>query len=280
MSNRFRQFGTLIAFLIVAAILSWPCLADARLDALLQKAQAGDHQAEFVLGLAYEIGNGTDQDYSQAANWYGKAADAGYAPAVAGLGYLYQTGKGVPEDHAKAAQLYRRAAEAGDVRGQFFLALAYTNGIGVTQDAKEAAVWYHAAAKAGQQQSQLILGMMLQDGIGVRRNEFAARRWLDQAANGADETSEKAKRLREAIDSKVLASGPSGLKDIDALKMIGFGLAGLALAGAVLCDADEKCQEAAVRAYDSQEAIRALEEHQTQMARDLWINTLAFPDED
>ncbi len=273
----YRIYASLLLVVVVLVLTSSSSTADSKFDSLLARAQGGDPKAEFVLGLAYEIGKGTPQDYAEAANWYKTGAEAGYAPAVTSLGYLYQTGNGVPEDRAKGAELYKQAAAAGDLRAQFFLALAYTNGLGVPKDAKEAATWYFAAAKAGHQESQLILAMMLQEGIGVRRNEFAARRWFDQAASGPDaKTSEKAKQLRAAIDSKVLASGPFGLKDIDALKAIGYGLAGLAIASAVLCDADEKCQEAAVQAFELQEAMRAMEEQQTEMARQVLINTLTF----
>jgi hypothetical protein len=273
MGNPFRRIGLLVAIFIAAGSAAWPCAADARLDDLLRRAQTGDHQAEFALGLAYELGEGVPQDYGQAANWYSKAAKAGYAPAIASLGYLHQVGKGVAQDSAAGAALHKQAAEAGDLRGQFFLAVAYTNGLGVPQDAREAARWYHAAAKAGDQQSQLILAMMLHKGIGVRQNEFAARRWFDFAAKGPNkEIAEKSSRLRASIDSKVLASGPFGLKDIDSLKAIGFGLLGLAVASAVACG--DRCGPGGPT--ESEEYLDALQRHHTEMARDLWINTLTF----
>jgi hypothetical protein len=166
-----------------------------------------------------------------------------------------------------------QAAKAGDLRGQFFLAVAYTNGLGVPQDAREAATWYHAAAKAGDQQSQLILAMMLHEGIGVRQNEFAARRWFDLAAKGPNtEIAKKSRQLRASIDSKVLASGPFGLKDIDSLKAIGFGILGLAVASAVACG--DRCSHAGPT--ETEKYLDALQQHHTDMARDLWINTLTF----
>jgi TPR repeat protein len=174
-THRVHACRLLMVVGLTLAVPSSLSFAGPNLDDLLAQAQSGDDKAEFVLGLAYEIGKVTAQNYVEAANWYKKAADASYAPAITSLGYLYQAGKGVPEDRAKAADLYEQAAEAGDVRGQVFLALTYTNGLGVPRDARQAATWYFSAAKAGDQQSQLILAMMLQAGKGVKRNEFAAR---------------------------------------------------------------------------------------------------------
>ena len=42
------------------------------------------------------------------------AAEAGNVGAQFNLGYMYNVGQGVPQDYTEAAKWYRRAAEAGD----------------------------------------------------------------------------------------------------------------------------------------------------------------------
>jgi TPR repeat protein len=58
--------------------------------------------AQFNLGQRYEYGIGIPQDYAQAAAYYRKAADRGYAAAQQYLGFLYESGKGVPQDYVLA----------------------------------------------------------------------------------------------------------------------------------------------------------------------------------
>lgn len=76
-----------------------------------QCVQAGDAEAEFTLGLAYDRGiEGIQQDYERAAKWYRLAALQGHPQAQANLGLLYAAGEGVPQDYAEAFRWSRMAA--------------------------------------------------------------------------------------------------------------------------------------------------------------------------
>ena len=46
--------------------------------ALLAKANAGDANAQFKIGVLYDLGQGVQHDNQQAAVWYRKAAEQGY----------------------------------------------------------------------------------------------------------------------------------------------------------------------------------------------------------
>jgi hypothetical protein len=74
------------------------------------QAERGDPQAQVYVGEIYEKGLGTTPDYQQAAFWYQKAADQGFAHALADLAYLYEQGLGVEKDPVKALNLYRKSA--------------------------------------------------------------------------------------------------------------------------------------------------------------------------
>jgi TPR repeat protein len=67
-----------------------------------KSAEQGLAEAQFSLGVSYDLGQGVPQDYSQAASWYRKAAEQGYASAQWSCGKLYDTGLGVPQDYAEA----------------------------------------------------------------------------------------------------------------------------------------------------------------------------------
>jgi TPR repeat protein len=60
-------------------------------------------------------GNGTPQDYVEAANWFRIAAEQDYAVAQNNLALMYENGQGVSQDYAEAIKWYRKAAENGDV---------------------------------------------------------------------------------------------------------------------------------------------------------------------
>ena len=64
----------------------------------------GHANAQYSLGLMYEDGEGVPQDYSNAMEWYLKAANQGHAKAQHKLGGMYGNGRGVPEDYSKAME--------------------------------------------------------------------------------------------------------------------------------------------------------------------------------
>ena len=74
------------------------------------------------------------------------SAEAGDAEAQCILGGLNVTGVGVPPDAAAAVAWYRRAAEQGDATAQSNLGRMYDQGLGVPPDAVEALMWLTIAA--------------------------------------------------------------------------------------------------------------------------------------
>jgi len=79
------------------------------LQVWLPQAKDGDPLAEVYVGEIYEKGLGTAPDYAQAASWYQKAADQGFARGLSDLAYLYEQGLGVPKDSLKSLNLYRKS---------------------------------------------------------------------------------------------------------------------------------------------------------------------------
>jgi len=59
-------------------------------------------EAQFILGIAYNKGQGVEQDDAEAVKWYRKAAEQGYYPAMNLLGASYIAGKGVPQDFVQS----------------------------------------------------------------------------------------------------------------------------------------------------------------------------------
>jgi TPR repeat protein len=74
-------------------------------------AENGDPHAQFMMGLANDIGRGVPQDHVKAAAWYRKAAIQGDVDARANLGALYARGEGVPQSYVEAADWWRLAGD-------------------------------------------------------------------------------------------------------------------------------------------------------------------------
>ena len=97
-------------------------------------AEQGEPQAQFNLGVFYEIGQVVPQNYEEAVKWYRAAAEQECAPAQCNLGLCYETGRGVPKDVREAVRWFCRAARAGDKTAQHNLGVYYA-----TVEAAEAA---------------------------------------------------------------------------------------------------------------------------------------------
>jgi TPR repeat protein len=88
------------------------------LKKLREAAQNGDRDAQFNLGVAYFDGKEIDQDYIEAAKWYGAAADQGDVQAQFNLGLMFYRGVGLPKNLAYAYELFSLAAAQNDARAK------------------------------------------------------------------------------------------------------------------------------------------------------------------
>jgi len=69
-----------------------------------------DKIAQYYLGVMYLKGQGVEQDYEKAGEWFRKASEQGLAVAMYKLAKLYTKGEGVPKDLEFAYVWYSVAA--------------------------------------------------------------------------------------------------------------------------------------------------------------------------
>ncbi len=123
------------------------------------KADDGDADAQFALGLRCGSRPGEARDFAQAAHWYRKAADQNHPLAQFNLGIMYAKGQGLPQDDAEAVVWIRRAAAQGDAGAYFHLGMrSYRASVsGLPKDVNESRVeaykWFHLAAAEGYKDS-------------------------------------------------------------------------------------------------------------------------------
>ena len=147
-----RLLGGMLVLLLVSGV-AWAQTA-ADIAALRVKANAGDADAQYNLGLMYLKGQGVPQDYAQAVTWWRQAAEQGDAAAQSDLGVMYATGQGVPQDDAQAVAWTRKAADQGHALAQLNLGVMYANGKGAPKVAVLAYMWFNLSAARGTGETQ------------------------------------------------------------------------------------------------------------------------------
>jgi TPR repeat protein len=202
------------------ARVGWHIIADALRVCTLLVALSASHTAVAQADparLAYDR-----EDYSAAAALYAPRAEKGDAEAQYRMGMMARFGWGVDKDAEAAARWLRKAAEKGHPLAQAELGTMYRLGRGVATDAQEAARWLRSAALAGVGIAQLSIGRMYRDGVGVQRDLVEAYAWFTAAGensvmDGLAYRSEIARQMTpdQVAEGKRLAA-QLGKKEIEA----------------------------------------------------------------
>ena len=103
--------------------------------------ETNDPNAQFLMGMLYDAGNGVPQDQAIAASWYRKATKQHHLIAQPFVGVLYYSGTGVKRDYKKAAHWLQSPADNGNDQAQFYLGSMYAEGNGVNKDDPKAIAW-------------------------------------------------------------------------------------------------------------------------------------------
>jgi uncharacterized protein len=140
-------------------------------------AAAKSRRALYQLGRAYAA----NQQATEAASAYRKAADKGSTSAMVELGVMLATGAGIGKDEAQARTLFERAAAAGNPRGAVNLS-ALSGGGGVPSEPAAARALLAKAAETNSAEAQYQLGIMNADGVGGPQDDVAARALFEKAA--------------------------------------------------------------------------------------------------
>lgn len=83
--------------------------------ALRPAANAGNADAEELIGILYAMGLGVERDDRRALEWYLRSAMKGHAGAQSGVGWYYEVGRGLPApDLVRAYLWYTLSAIGGD----------------------------------------------------------------------------------------------------------------------------------------------------------------------
>lgn len=166
------------------------------LDAFLlfkQLAEQGIPEAQYRLGIMYDIGKGVAKSSEQATYWYTKAAEQfkqlaeqGNAEAQFYLSRLYSSSNAVTQNTKQAIYWLTKAAERGHVYAQFELGVMYKYGRKeITKNTQQAFHWFKKAAEQGNTPSQRNLVIMYTSGEGTAKNYPQAVYWYTKITDGS-----------------------------------------------------------------------------------------------
>lgn len=82
------------------------------------------------------------------------------------------------EKYTEAFDWYMKAAQQGYAKAQYYVGMKYASGEGVEQNDKEALRWYEKSARRGYADAQAALHMMYMIGIGTGKWPERADYWL------------------------------------------------------------------------------------------------------
>ena len=145
---------------------------------LLTKAQTGDSDAQYQLGLLYERGStDTPKNYSKAIEWFRRSAERGNPKGENALGIAYAHGYGVVEDEVVGFNWFYKAALKGYPAAQHNLAGDYRSGRGTPKNESAAFDWSLKSALNGEASSQLMLCAIYQKSTSGELDPTMAYAW-------------------------------------------------------------------------------------------------------
>jgi TPR repeat protein len=164
-------------------------------------ADQGHPLAMYNLAMHYRNGYGVRRSLSQAAEYFSKAADAGYVSAMVERGRALVLGEGISNPRAGMEWL-QRAANQGSARAKLLLGIYYYWGVddrsegeegvnAVPADLTASLLWLGRLADTRDIDALSVLAEIMQDGRGLAsaQPEIAERYWR-LAAYGGDATAQ------------------------------------------------------------------------------------------
>ncbi|MND67134.1 Localization factor PodJL [compost metagenome] len=173
--------------------------------ALREAAMTGDPLALFEIGNRYMEGRGVQENLAEAAKWFEKSAEKGFAPALYRMGNFNEKGLGMPRNLTQAVDWYQQAAKQGNASAMHNLAVLFASGANGTPDNASAVRWFTEAAELGVKDSQYNLGILAAKGLGMQVNLEESYKWFALAAKAGDkDAAEKRDQIGEALKPQQL----------------------------------------------------------------------------
>ncbi|MDR2367757.1 MAG: sel1 repeat family protein [Deltaproteobacteria bacterium] len=132
------------------------------LGELLDRADQGEAQAMFELGLIYSAGTMVDKDLGRGVEYFRRAFELGMEEPIYHLARAYgEGGDGLDRDLSEAFYWWRQAATWGKLEdaaeAYHWVGRAYAEGSIVVRDRTQAIFWLEKAVNSGQSEAKTLL---------------------------------------------------------------------------------------------------------------------------
>ena len=175
-------------------------------EVLVQRAEAGDANAQSDLARCLFKGEGVDKNEQEGLKWARKAAEQGNAYAQFMLGSRLTEGFGIAKNEKEGLMWLSKSAKQGNAKGQYSLGRCYMMGIGVEKNLREAFKCFTKSAEQGDMSGQYGLGQLYAYGYGVKKDEKKAYEYFLKVAAQTNEASvDLTPDMRAQIDAYKLA---------------------------------------------------------------------------
>ncbi|RYY01306.1 MAG: sel1 repeat family protein [Gammaproteobacteria bacterium] len=154
----------------------------------IRMGNAGDTNAQLILGALYSKGGAVPRDEKTAIFWLEKSSLQGNMFAQYLLGQVYENSQ-LPNNYQQASIWYKKAAQQGQADAQVRLGHFYSQGLGIAQNYNEAILWLGRAALQNNVNAQQQLGLMYLNGKGLPKSPQVATGWFSKAAAQKNDAS-------------------------------------------------------------------------------------------
>lgn len=220
---------------------------------LVYLAQQGVPDAQLKLAEYYLLGEGVEENETEAVRWYCEATKLGVAEVEFMIGLFFEDGHYSRKDVQKGMCWIRRAAEHGLDKAQHVMGLRYaekkplqsfemitgrdlyhTEG---EKNQQEAVCWIRKAAEQGFAMSQVLLGCFYFSGSGVEKNYQESLHWCKKAMGQGDvRAKECAEKYLDLLENSrveyicfAIFLGVFGAHNLLVAKYFGKGIAQLCI---------------------------------------------------
>ncbi|MCZ4279645.1 tetratricopeptide repeat protein [Kiloniella laminariae] len=187
---------------------------------LKKAAELGRPEAEYLLGLLYQKGEGlpnknsAEENMEQAVFWFERAAKSTHVDAQYALAQLFDDRGSNQENQSQAFRWYQQAANQGHPRAQYRLGTFYRDGKGTLPNDWQAATWFSNAANRGFLEAQFALGELYQSQNELGPDYTKAYMWFGIATlNGHEEALERKNTAARQLQPEARAAAEKLIAD-------------------------------------------------------------------
>ena len=189
--HRAADNGNQRAILIESEGEYWSGNREAARDTFLGVVNSNptDPKVQLDIGILYLFGRVIEEDHAAAAEWIVRAADQGYAPAMAEAAWMYQHGDGVKESYERSFHYAQEGSKLGNSECILYLGRHYMCGRGTERDPEKGFGLIFEAMEKGNAYAYMEVAEAYEKGFGVEQSYVKAAEIYEKGIKDVEDVS-------------------------------------------------------------------------------------------